>query len=73
MNIHHFSFSPTNLPDNAILGGSVPLLEILSSTYYFKPTLKSLRSRSIMFLSQLTSAYGDRLLPWTDLNDPDRP
>src|ERR1700731_435616 len=51
----------------------MPLLEILSSTYLLEPTLKSLRSRSIMFLSQLTSAHGDCLLLWTDLNDPDRP
>src|SRR5277367_3315848 len=69
MNEHQFTFLPTNLNHNTILGCNFPLHEILKSVYFLPKTLTSLRSHSIMFLSQLTSAQGDHLLPWTALND----
>ena len=60
----NISFIPSTVDQNRITGGSLPLLDIFNDFYFAHDTHHSLKLRSTMFLSQVTSTEGDTLLRW---------
>ena len=61
------AFDISNLPKHLVLGGDLPLVDILGS-FYLKPFMQQyLKRYSFMFLSQFTTLDGQFLLKWADL------
>jgi exonuclease III/ribonuclease HI len=68
INSEPFNFTGSQIFDNKILGGSIPIIDILNTDYVQPCNINSLRRQGLMYLSQLTTTEGNCLLTWAELS-----